>query len=167
MCRFISIRRQNGKGPAGCGQRHEVDSDLLLAGFQRGLRLAGSSLPASRVRHCHIGDLEDVKAAAAWFASLKPRPTAGLIFSSPGITLFRESVSDHGLACPQDVSLIAKGHAGQAIGDAAVLMVDPAAMGGAAVDMIIERAAEKRASPVVYALRPHLQRGRTVRCLPV
>lgn len=149
------------------GNQHEADSDLLLAGFQRGLRLAGAPLPVGHIRHCHVAEPADIQAAVQWFAGLKPRPSAGLIFSVPGINFFRAGLSEHGLACPQDVSLIAKAHTGQSFDDATVLMVDPAAMGSAAVEMVVERASEKRTGPIVYAVRPHLQRGKTVRCLPV
>jgi DNA-binding LacI/PurR family transcriptional regulator len=124
-------------------------------------------LPANRIRHCHQADADDLKASAKWLANLKPRPTAGLIFSASAAMVFMTYLGDHGLSCPADVSLIGKAHSNQPVGDTTVLVNDLDAMGRAAADLISERSAEKRKSPVVYALRSWLRRGRTVRCLPL
>ena len=147
------------------GNQHEVDSDLLLAGFQRGLRLAGVPLPTSRIRHCHPVTSE-IETAAAWFAGLTRRPTAGLIFSCQRLMNFAGFLGKYGLSCPRDVSLIGKTYLGQDVGDTTALVCDPGAMGMAAVDLIGERAAEKRTKPVVLALRSELRQGQTVHCVP-
>jgi DNA-binding LacI/PurR family transcriptional regulator len=149
------------------GNRHETDADLLLAGFERTLQTAGVPLPASRIRFCQIGMQDETDAMADWAANLKPRPTAGLVYSIPGALHFRACLTKRGVACPQDVSLIAKAHVGHSVEDMTVLIFDAVQLGCMAVDLLLERASEKRTSPVIQALRSNLQRGKSVRCLPM
>lgn len=142
---------------------HESDADLLEAGFRRSIREAGLLLPSDRV--LFTPRTEDyMTRAASWFLSLRPRPTAGLVFDMELMDGFREALAGHGLNCPTDVSLICKSSVGHAT-DTTVLRGDPAAMGRTAVELLLKRASHERSLPMRVALASRLHRGCTVRCL--
>jgi len=141
-------------------QHHECDADLMEAGCRRALQEAGLSLPPSRVRYCSP---HDVTPFVKWFASLRPRPTAGVIFSVATLQAFRDCLPRHGLRCPDDVSLICK-----AAGTADALGVtsmrnDPFLMGRYAVDLLLERSSGRRRVAVRLAIESSLHRGTTTR----
>jgi DNA-binding LacI/PurR family transcriptional regulator len=142
-------------------QRHECDADLMEAGCRRGLQEAGLTLPARHVRYCKIDGIADI---VKWFASLKPRPTAGVIFASSTLERFAEGLGQYGLHCPEDVSLICKASASTAIA-AACMRNDPFLMGRHAVDLLLERASGRRSGGVRLAISSTLHRGPSVRGL--
>lgn len=141
--------------------RHECDADLMEAGCRRALQEVGLTLPAKHVRHCKIDDVADI---VKWFVSLKPRPTAGVIFSTSTLERFVAGLARHGLRCPEDVSLICKASSGTAVA-AACMRNDPFLMGWHAVDLLLERASGKRGSGIRLAISSTLHRGPSVRGL--
>jgi DNA-binding LacI/PurR family transcriptional regulator len=140
-------------------QRHECDADLMEAGCRRAMQEAGMTLPARHVRYCKH---EDVEGVVAWFVSLRPRPTAGVIFSASTMAGFIRAVARHGLRCPDDLSLVCKVASGDT-STAVSLHNDPFLMGQSAVDLLLERASGKRHVGVRLAIESSLHRGTTVR----
>lgn len=146
------------------GYEEEPDSDLFLAGMQRALRHAG--LPT--LSELMIGRWSDEQEAfnqmLDWLLSRRPTPTAGVVFSLGQCIRLLRDLPEHGIRCPEDLSLISKtceGHpteitstrcSGQAIGEAAV-------------DVLLDRASGRRSTPVRLVLPSTLLRGRTVRQL--
>ncbi len=139
--------------------RHECDADLMEAGCRRALQEAGLALPARHIRYCRHSD---AGRAVDWLVSLKPRPTAGVIFSSATLAGLIKGLERHGLRCPDDISLICKAAAGEPL-KAASLRNDPFLMGKHAVEMLLERASGKRQIGVRLAIESTLHRGVTVR----
>ncbi len=139
--------------------RHECDADLMEAGCRRTLQEAGQALPARHVRFCKHAEASHV---ADWYAGLKPRPSAGIIFSSVAFEGFVARLARHGLRCPDDVSLMCKASIGDPL-DAASMRNDPFLMGFHAVGLLLERASGKRQVGVRLAIESRLHRGRTVR----
>lgn len=152
----------NVHGPLA-GREREADADLMLAGFERALRRAGVPLPSDCVIFCR-NDPREVQQAVRQVAALQPRPTAGLVFGSGTFHLLRSHLAEAGLHCPQDVSLLCKAYVGEDL-PAATLRADAGRIGQLAVDLLLDRAAGKRAESVCLALRSTLQRGPTVRQL--
>lgn len=142
-------------------QHHESDADLMAAGCRRALEEAGLSLPASRTRFCTV---QDAAPAAQWFLRLRPRPTAGVIFSSGLLPPFVEQLAGHGVRCPEDISLVSKASTDDS-SQATVLRNDPYPMGRLAVDLLLERASGKRTPGMRLALESTLHRGNTTRRL--
>ena len=140
-------------------QHHECDADLMEAGCRRALQEAGLTLSARQVRYCRTGKLDGI---ADWFAALKPRPTAGVIFNAPTLVEFVRDLGRHDLRCPEDVSLICKAATGTAVA-ATTLRNDPFLMGQYAVDLLLERASGKRHVGIRLAIESTLLRGPTVR----
>jgi GntR family transcriptional regulator of arabinose operon len=146
------------------GERvHEVDADLLLAGFVRGLRSAGVSLPAERICFCRqiVNEVDDV---VGQMATLSPRPTAGLIFSSATLRRFIAKLQAYDLACPRDLSLVCKAYVGEDL-QAAALRGDAEYMGHRAVELLLSRASGQRTRPERVSLPSELRPGPTVRSL--
>ena len=142
--------------------RDESDAELLLAGFQRAIKLAGlQPLPQKRIRF--FGP-EQVAEAVRWFVSLSPRPTAGLIFNDGFAGNFIDQLRVHGVRCPEDVSIIAKGSVEVPDG-LSCLRTDAYRQGEMAVDCLLDRAAGRRSNALHIALPSRLERGRTVRYL--
>lgn len=139
---------------------HESDADLVEAGFRRGLRAAGLALPANRVRYAWW---EQTDKAISWFLSLRPRPTAGVVFNMGIAQRFVEGLRAQGVRCPQDVSIVARGTANPI--KAACLQNDPHQLGRKAVDLLLERLGGVRKQGVRVALASTLQHGLTVRSL--
>jgi DNA-binding LacI/PurR family transcriptional regulator len=144
---------------SGHDRKPEADADLMLAGCRRALTELGLSLPNSRVRYCRSNEVDR---AIDWFTSLRPRPTAGVIFHAGVLKSFVQGLPDHGLDCPRDVSLITKDHIGSKR-DAAMFQIDAFRMGQLAVELLIERASGKRKLPQVVSVRSTFKRGSTVR----
>ena len=143
----------------GSSPQDEPDADLLLAGFQHGLKLANHSpLPLERIRFCsHRQPLEMIE----WFLALKPRPTAGLVFSEPTALGLIDGLKGEGIRCPEDVSIISKSVLDGPRG-LTCLRADAYVQGQAAVDCLLSRATEKRSHAVRLAIPSQLDRGRTV-----
>ncbi len=141
---------------------HESDADLMEAGCRRALLEAGLSLPPEHVLFCRQ---QDGLEALAWFAGLRPRPTAGVIFSNNVLDAFRSHLPDYGLTCPDDVSLISKT---QPMNDyhATCLLNDSFVLGQRAVGLLLDRAANRRQA-VRLALASSLQHGNTTQCREV
>lgn len=140
-------------------QRHECDADLMEAGCRRAMQEAGLTLSARHIRYCRTGKLDGI---VDWFASLKPRPTAGVIFNAPTLVEFVRELDRHNLRCPEDVSLICKATQGTTVA-ATTMRNDPLLMGRHAVDLLLERASGQRHVGVRLAIESTLQRGTTVR----
>ncbi len=151
----------NCHGEAG-GRQHEADAELMLAGYRRAANRAGLSLSDDRVRFVRRAVEAEAQGAAEWFLSLQPRPTAGVVFSSETIFPFRDCLASHGLACPEDVSLICKAYVGEPV-EVAALRGDAFAMGQLAIDLLLERAAGKRQTTIRVALPSTLSPGPTVK----
>ena len=140
-------------------ERHECDADLMEAGCRRAMQEADLSLASRYVRYCKTGSVDD---AVDWFCSLKPRPSAGVIFSASTLEGFISGLRRHGLKCPEDVSLICKASTGAPI-VATALRNEPFLMGSHAVGLLLERASGKRNVGVRLAIESALHRGPTVR----
>jgi len=93
---------------------------------------------------------------------LRNRPTAGVIFDAEALQHFVAGLPEHGLSCPADVSLICKTYAGNPLA-AATVRGDGFRMGQLAVELLIERASDRRQIPQIVAIRSQLERGATVR----
>ena len=145
----------------GSNQQHEADADLFLAGCRRALQQAGLSLPDERVRFWRRED-SDVDQVVDWYASLRPRPTAGMIFDWRAMTKFKDGLGRHRLSCPRDVSLITKAVVGNPV-DAAAFRIDGFPLGQLAVDMLLERASGKRPTAAKLVVSSTWQLGPTVR----
>lgn len=142
----------------------ESDSMLLLAGLQRGLDMAGlPMLPPERI-HYLSGRREDIDKAAQWYMSLRPRPTAGLIFNSGIIKLILQKLQEQGLRCPEDVSIITKS-VPESTTSFTGLRSQPRIMGELAVDTLLDRVSGKKTTAVRLAIPSQFERGRTVRSL--
>jgi len=147
----------------GADEQHEADADLLMAGCRRGLAQAGLALPAEHVRFCRAIP-EHIAETVAWYRSLSNRPTAGVVFSSPTMNLFREAMARYDILCPRDVSLITKGIHGDSL-DAAAMRFDAFGVGEWAVDLLLDRASGRRKDGVRVAVASTVHRGKTVRRL--
>ncbi len=141
--------------------RRECDADLMEAGFLRALREVGFATPPYNVLFSTEYEMQQ---AIEWYLSLRPRPTAGLIFGASGMRNFLEALPEYGLRCPDDVSLVCKAIPGSEP-DFAAVRNDPFAMGRFALNLLMERAAGKRNLPVRIAIESTLHRGKTVRNL--
>jgi DNA-binding LacI/PurR family transcriptional regulator len=140
---------------------HEADADLMLAGCRRALCKEGLSLPVRRVRFCRKSEPE-VRAAVKWLIALRPRPTAGVVFSADTMLAVRDRLERCKVRCPDDLSLICKAYVGQPI-DATTVRGDAFLMGQMAVDLLLERASGERQAAVRIAIPSSLQRGPTAK----
>jgi DNA-binding LacI/PurR family transcriptional regulator len=142
----------------------ESDAELLLAGMQRALVQAGlPPMPARRVRFLGARSW-DGRQAAAWLASLDPRPTAGVVFRGGYCADLMRYLLDLGIRCPEDVSLVTKAPEGEP-SDFACLRGPAERLGEMAVDVLLDRATGRRSGPMKIVLPSWLERGRTVRQL--
>ncbi len=146
----------------------ESDAELLLSGMQRGLKLAGQAeLSADRICFCASNEqainVLTPAQVAEWFLSLRPRPTAGVIFNLYTGQLFVEHLKQHGLRCPEDVSLIVKGIEPPPANPFATLKSNPSLLGRLAVDALLDRLSGRRTTLLRMAVPSELVRGRTVR----
>jgi DNA-binding LacI/PurR family transcriptional regulator len=140
----------------------ESDSELLQAGMQRALLRAGlPPMPAGHIRFLGNGE-DDARQAVQWWASLKPRPTAGIIFNDGLCRQFLEQLGSYGLSCPEDVSLITKVWEDVAM-EVTCLRGPARPLGELAVDTLLGRIAKPRERGLRLALPSVLERGRTVR----
>jgi len=158
----------NIPGP-GVKRQHERDADLMLAGCRHALESSDLLLPDDHIRFCNsfnaaTGKADDVAESVRWFASLQPRPTAGIIFSSRTLTTFRKMLADVGLACPNDVSLIGKAYVGEQT-DVTSLVTAPLVAGTAAVELLLGRASGRRQWAERVAIPSAFRQGTTVRPL--
>ena len=147
-----------GTGP---NLQNEADAELMAAGFVRGVRLAGLSLPSDRIRYCRAM-AHDSEVMAEWVASLAPKPVAGVVFTSDVAQGLRAALGEHGLSCPRDVSLITKSFVGHPL-DMTTLVGDAFLMGQLAVESLLDRASGRRERAVRLAMPSMLRRGTTVR----
>lgn len=151
----------------------ESDAELLLAGMQRTLGLANLPiLSPERIRFMNSNDIRNggtVQQHAAealdWFLALSPRPTAGVIFSMDLLKEFIALLSQAGLRCPEDLSLMSKTCEEPSPLNATCMRNDALALGQLAVDCLLDRASGRRSTPVRLAVPSRLTRGRTVRQL--
>ncbi len=139
--------------------QNEPDAELLLAGFQRGLQLAHQ--PPLPPQHVQFFGFEQVDEAVRWFRAINPQPTAGLIFSDALAAEFIRKMRQHGVRCPEDMSIVTKSFLGSAC-QITCLRTDPYKQGEMAADCLLERASEKRDIAVRIAIPSVLDRGRTV-----
>lgn len=147
---------------SGPKPQDESDAELLLAGFQRAIKLA--NLPPLPRKHARFYYFSQVAEAVQWFLSLRPRPTAGMIFNDDFARDFIGQLQTHGLRCPEDVSIVTKSFVGEAC-DLTCLRTDAYRQGELAVDCLLDRAAGRRSNALHMALPSCLERGRTVRSL--
>jgi DNA-binding LacI/PurR family transcriptional regulator len=145
----------------GAYQQHECDADLMLAGCRRALEQAGLSLPPERVLFWRR-EIPDVTEVVRWYASLKPRPTAGIIFDRVTLAEFIKALPAVNFRCPRDVSLITKMVTGYN-SDASAFRSDGFLLGQLAVDVVLERASGKRETAAKLVVPSIFQRGNTVR----
>ena len=151
----------NSYAPMGSAPpRHEPDSELLLAGCRAAMDLAGLTLSDDRIHFCW-DDPADIAQAADRIISAQPRPTAGLVFNHKTLTQLRDALAEREVACPDDISLIAKSHQHLDL-QATSVMCDAYALGQVAVDMAIQRATGKRSIAFRASVPSYLQRGPTV-----
>lgn len=150
----------------GTGMEKETDAELFLAGLQRGLALHGlPAIPPDRI--CYINEqVQGLGEAARWFLSLRPRPTAGFIFSATLLQRFLSHLRPRGIRCPEDVSLVGKTWSEDPI-EATCLRIDARMLGTLALDCLLDRASLRRSTAVRVAVASRLDRGRTVRQLPI
>lgn len=142
----------------------DSDSELLLAGIQRGLLLAGlPEMPLERIRFSGSRD-DNAGKAAEWFLSLRPRPTAGVVFDNGLCASLIQLLRLRGILCPEHISLISKAPEGEASG-ITCLCGSVQAMGAEAVDILLARATGRRSYVVKLAVPSVLRIGRTVRQL--
>ena len=147
----------------------ERDAELLLTGCRYALRAAGLELPDDKVAYCRPPvssqqPSDDVTRAATWYASLCPRPTAGVIFGSGTMAQFCEELKQVGLSCPADVSLICKAHEGDPI-TATTLRGQAYQLGETGVEVLLDRASGRQPLVRRVVLPTRLERGPTVRQL--
>jgi DNA-binding LacI/PurR family transcriptional regulator len=142
----------------------ESDSELLLAGMQRALVRTGlPPMPAEHIRFLGNGQ-DDGRQAVQWFASLQPRPTAGIIFNDGLCREFLGQLATCGLRCPEDVSLVTKVWEGVQT-EVTCLRGAALPLGELAVDTLLDRIARGRSRGLRLAVPSVLERGRTVRQL--
>lgn len=155
---FIGPLRGHGQD-----RGNEPDAELLLAGMQRILQKHGLALPPERIRFIPNRN-DSAQETLEWIVSLRPRPTAGIIFAASILQWFVKHLPDLGLACPKDLSLLCKGFHGDPVRSAS-LRCNAEEMGETAVNLLLDRASGKRQNSVVHAIRSNLERGPTVRVL--
>lgn len=152
-----SLRRRND-------YQEETDSELFLAGMQRALKAAGlPPLPAERIRTFPTED-EGYQEDLDWLLSLRPAVTAGVIFSLVTCNRILEQLPSHGVRCPEDLSLMSRTIEGNA-SEITSMHCPVKAIGGAAVDALLDRATGRRTLPMRLVIPSTLVRGRTVRQL--
>jgi DNA-binding LacI/PurR family transcriptional regulator len=146
------------------GTERESDSELLLAGMQRTLVRAG--LPAMSNEHIRfMGNSEgDARQAVQWWASLQPRPTAGIIFNDGLCRRFLGQLGAFGLSCPKDISLMTKAWEDVAM-EVTCLRGPAKSLGELAVNTLLDRIAKPRDRGLRLVVPSVLERGRTVRQL--
>lgn len=142
-------------------EQPELDAQIFESGCRCALQRAGISLPRRFVRYCRPF-AEAIDSTVEWFAGLKGRPSAGLIFNVTTLERFVAGLERYRLQCPRDVSLVCKAPAGHEV-QAATLRNDPFLMGMFAVDLLLERASGKRTASVRLAIESSLHRGPSVR----
>lgn len=143
------------------GQK-ESDAMLVLAGMQRALDVAGlPMLPPERI-HFVGNHPRDAQEAADWFTSLRPRPTAGLVFNWKMCEQIVKMLNCRGIRCPEDVSIITKAVAGESIPFTA-MRSDSRILGELAVDALLDRASGRRSAALRLALPSYIDGDRTVR----
>jgi DNA-binding LacI/PurR family transcriptional regulator len=146
----------------GSSVEKESDAALVLAGIQRGLDLAAlPPLPPERIRFCNFQQ-PHVEETAKWFLSLRPRPTAGIVFDSSTCAALAHYLGEQNVRCPEDVSLVTKLWEG-APSDFTCLRSNAYALGELAVGTLLDRVAERHSGGVRVALASRLDRGRTTR----
>ncbi len=139
----------------------ESDAELAEAGFCRALREAGADLPATHVRFVRFGQIEQIP---EWLLALRPRPTAGLVFSDHAMAPLVEGLRRRGVYCPQDISLMTR----TTVNDTAQyasMCSNPYRLGSIAVDLLLERTAGTRREGMRVAIASTLRHGPTVRSL--
>ena len=128
------------------GRGHkEADSELLLAGLQRAIGLAnGPAIPAGRIFHCPAGPPLDVRPSVEWFLSLRPRPTAGVIFQMDVFHAFVSALREQeGIRLAEDLSVVARTFTSQQTW-ATCVESDAFTLGRLAVQCVLDRAEGRR-----------------------
>lgn len=148
------------------GQRgnheRESDAELFLAGLQRGLVQMGlPPMPAERILYVSTSAEEHFR-AVEWFLSLRPCPTAGVVFASGTCHALRAGLMEKGILCPEHISLLTKATAGDET-DITCFRGQPRQMGSAAVGLLMDRVRTGRDYGVRLAMATRLDRGRSVR----
>lgn len=142
----------------------EPDAALMLSGVNRALEQANlPPLTPERVRFCD-SNAARAQQTADWFISLKPRPTAGMIFNARTCQRFLERLAERDIHSPEDVSIMTKLWEGEPR-EIASLRSDACLLGELAVDALVDRASGLRSAALRLALPSRLDRGRTVRQL--
>lgn len=144
--------------------QEESDSELVLAGIQRALKLADlPPLPPERIRS-YPNAVKQRKYALEWLLSLRPMPTSGVTFSAAMCEWLIQELPAHGIHCPEDISLVTKTYDGF-VTDLASLRAPSRALGETAVDALLDRACGRRSRPMRLVMPSELVRGRSVRQL--
>ncbi len=143
------------------GQK-EADAELMLAGIQRALQLAGRPvLPPGRVRFCQSLADHPADETLDWLVGLHPRPTAGIVFDCDALENLAEPLKRRGISCPKDLSLIGKAYEGQSA-EMTAMVSNPRAIGELAVECILQRSCGRRHYPMRLAVPSRLHLGSTV-----
>lgn len=148
----------------GVPEHAELDAVLMEAGYRHAVHAAGLAASADRVRFC-LPYPPEVSQMADWLTSLRPLPSAGLVFDSNAMTYLIDELSRRGIHCPEDISLICKTFQGSGL-NVASICADPVGIGSRAVELLIGRATGKVQAGTRLAVESKLVRGPTVRCLP-
>lgn len=142
----------------------ETDSILLMAGIQRGLDMAGlPMLPPERIRFVNNTGSE-TNEAVDWYLSLRPRPTAGIIFNIGICDRVIQCLKERGVRCPEDISLVSK-TISEVPNHVAGLRAEAKLIGELAVDALLDRVSGRRRTALRLAVPSRMERGRTVRPL--
>lgn len=143
----------------GSNRQREIDSLFMETGYQRAVLLAGMNDSAGRVFYCRSDEPHDL---VEWFLSLRPRPTAGIIFDRVLLKAFCEALLRHDIRCPKDVSLMCKTHLTDPE-DVASIRTDACALGRFATQLLLRRAAGEYGPGMRVAFESQVKPGPTVR----
>ncbi len=140
----------------------ESDAVLFLAGMQRALELSGEP-PMRPERILFSEGLQSCsQEVTKELLSLRPRPTAGIVFGSTLCQGILDCFEREGVHCPADVSIMTKLPEG-ASGHITSLQSDPRKMGELAVETLLNRVRSRRTAGLRVAIGSSLHPGQTVR----
>lgn len=145
-------------------ERPEPDAVLMEAGYRYALRLAGLPDSLDRVRYVMSYQV-DYGELCRWIASMRPRPTAGVIFSNVTMDGLLKALPECQIRCPEDLSLISKSDMGSPQGPASV-RTDGFRLGTIAVQTLLVRASGRQDAGLRIAVASTVQRGATLGFAP-
>ena len=146
----------------GTGEHRQPETDAIQmeAGYRRAVTLRGLNSSRDRVRFSRR-EHDEIAELVAWYLSLTPRPTAGVVFDEVTMKRFIEALAARGIRCPEDVSFICKTSA-QDPGGVTSLCTDGFALGVKAVEVLLDQAAGRQAPGQTVAMASTLRPGNTV-----